>query len=99
MFFDHEICHGPLLVRSSDLSRYYPFFGSVRIIAVSHINSQSNLLNQYRMRHGGAFTTDSLSPHNCNKVSADTDSNLDFKTISNDYTPQAGQIKGLLSRT
>jgi len=55
MFFDHETCHGPSLVCSSDLSRYDPFLESVCIIALSHVDSESHLLNQYRMRYGEAF--------------------------------------------
>ena len=42
----------------------------------------------------GGMSLDSLSPHNGNKVSANTDSNSNFKTISNDYTPESGHIKG-----
>ena len=41
----------------------------------------------------GGISFDHLSPHDRRKVSTDTDSNFDFTTISNDYTPQAGHIK------
>ena len=42
----------------------------------------------------GGMSLDGLSPHNSNKFPANTDSNSDFKTISNDYTPESGHIKG-----
>jgi hypothetical protein len=42
----------------------------------------------------GGISLDSLSPHDRHKVSTDTDSNFDFTTISNDYTPEAEHIKG-----
>ena len=37
---------------------------------------------------------DSLSPRDRREASADTDRNFDFTTICNDYTPEAGKIKG-----
>ncbi len=55
MFFDHKICPGPSLVCSSDLSRFYPFLDSVCIIALSHVDSESHLLNQYPMCYRGSF--------------------------------------------
>jgi hypothetical protein len=45
MFFDHETRPGPLLVRSSGLPLVDPFLGSAWIIASSHIDSESNVLN------------------------------------------------------
>ncbi len=45
MFFDQETCPGLSLVCSSGLPRVDPFFGLVWIIALSHIDSESNLLN------------------------------------------------------
>ncbi len=42
----------------------------------------------------GVISSDSLSPRDRREASADTDRNFDFKTICNDYTPEARQIKG-----
>ncbi len=39
---------------------------------------------------------DSLSPRDRREASADTNRNFDFTIICNDYTPEAGQVKGLL---
>ena len=92
MFFDHEMCPGPSLVCSSGLPRVYPFLESVWIVALSHIDSESHLLGQYRIRCSGHFP-DSLSPRDRREAFADTDRNFDSTTICNDYTPQARQIK------
>ncbi len=93
MFFDHETCPGPWLVCSSGLSRVDPFLGSVCIIALSHVDSESHLLNQCRMRYRG-LSLDNLSARDRREASADTDRNFDLTTICNDYTPEARQIKG-----
>jgi hypothetical protein len=74
MFFDHETCPGPSLVCSSGFPRFDPFLGLVWIIALSHVDSESHLLSQYRMRYGGHFL-DSLSPRHRREASADTDRN------------------------
>ena len=63
------------------------------MIVLSHIDSESHLLGQYRIRYGGHFL-DSLSPRDRREASADTDRNFVFTTICNDYTPEARQIKG-----
>jgi len=93
MFFDHETCSGLSLVCSFGLPRVDPFLELVWIIALSHVDSESHLLNQYRMRYRGHFLN-SLSPRDRREVSTDTDKNFDFMTICNDYTPGARQIKG-----
>jgi hypothetical protein len=65
----------------------------VWIIALSQVDSESHLLNQYRMHERGHFL-DGLSPRDRREVSADTDRNFDSTTICNDYTPEARKIKG-----
>jgi hypothetical protein len=93
MFFDPETCPGPSLVCSSGLPRVDPFLGSVLIIALSHVDSKSHLLKQYRTRYMGHFLN-SLSPRDRREDSTDTDRNFDFTSICNDYTPEARKIKG-----
>ena len=95
MLFDHETGPGPSLVYSCDLSRFDPFLESVCIIALSYVDSEFHLLNHYRMRYRRHFL-DTLSACDRREASADTDTNLDFATTCNDYTPKAGHIKGVV---
>ncbi|MCD6395009.1 MAG: hypothetical protein J7M40_16085 [Planctomycetes bacterium] len=60
---------------------------------MSHVDSESHLLNHYRMSYRGYFLN-TLSPHDRREASADTDRSFDFTTIRTDYTPDAKQNQG-----
>ena len=93
MFFAPVTSRDFSLVCSSGLPSGDPFLSSVLIIALSHVDSEPHLPNQYRMRHKGNYL-DSISPRDRRETSADTQRNFDSTTICSDYTPKARQIKG-----